>query len=196
MFILLQSRLLLHTKCCFSLPLTRQVEWRVVWILHNPTLRFSPFRVIKENTLIPHENSQQNYPLKSEECQPYIKHPSPEHQCQEKKTPQHLSVKIYRDSVHSIEMEGSWNPRNSLKEATNRLTACRYSPWTLVVGQGFRRCQDTQGKTKLCVFGIRATEKVTIVTVLSPPLTQLAGEHHLSCIEPCPHSTKSEYALA
>lgn len=56
--------------------------------------------------------------------------------------------------------------------------------------------RDKQGKIEFCGFRMRAGRTATIVSLLSPPLVQSIGEHHLSYVEHSPNMAKYESVLA
>ena len=63
----------------------------------------------------------QRSPLKSEGSELHTGLPSLEQQCCREEPPQHMAVKISRDSVCLGEMEDCWKPRSPLKGPVHRL---------------------------------------------------------------------------
>ena len=75
-------------------------------------------RTETQNKLAPHPHVAVEIscrcPLRSERSQPHNELPSLEHQCQKVASPQHLAMKVSKDSICQGETEGCWESRHTL----------------------------------------------------------------------------------
>lgn len=92
----------------------------------------------------------------------------------ERGAPQHLAVKISRNSVHLGETEGCWQPKHPLKEPMHRLTHLQALAWPAVeklqlgVEGGTETCRERETE----LYGSRAQvggrAPIVPVLVLAP----------------------------
>ena len=92
-------------------------------------------------------------PLRSQGSQSHTVLTSSEHRFREEELPQHLAVKISRDSFHAGETEGCWKPRCPLKGCPQDTITLVHLPWAPVKGEQLRGCQRHTGRNTLWLQG-------------------------------------------